>query len=175
MGIGSTHKFIKPDIIAAHRAAVAIDVVRKLKEKGWHIAAAESCTAGLFSAEIASVSGASDVLEMGFVTYSEEAKNKLVGVNPDNIEKYGVVSEEVAIGMAIGSAMKAKAEVGVGITGYAGPGGGTEKAPVGTICVSLCVNGTVYVRTLHLDTTKGRNMVREEVVEITMEWLSNLL
>ena len=149
--------------------------VLSLKEKGWHITAAESCTAGLFCATIADISGVSDVLEMGFVTYSEKAKEILTGVDQQTVDKYGVVSEEVAIKMATGSAMKANAEVGVGITGYAGPTGGTEKAPVGTICVGLYVNGNVHCNTFCLDVSKGRNVVREEIVEIALKWLSELL
>jgi len=150
-------------------------VVSTLKDYGWKISAAESCTAGLFTSEIASVPGASEVLEMSFVTYSEDAKTKFVGVDPANIEKYGVVSEEVAIQMAIGAAMQAHAEVGVGITGYAGPTGGDEKASVGTICIGLYIDGTVFCKTLHSDVTKGRNVVRQEIVTNVMETLSEQL
>lgn len=150
-------------------------IVTTLKEKGWHITAAESCTAGAISATIAEIPGSSAVMDMGFVTYSEEAKTKLVNVRPETIEQYSVVSEEVAKEMAAGAAKEACAEVGIGITGYAGPGGGTEKAPVGTICVSLFIEKVTYVSTFHFDTTKGRNVVRQEVVQATMEWLSDLL
>ena len=150
-------------------------VVELLKEYGWKISAAESCTAGLFAAEIASVSGASEVLDMSFVTYSEDAKIYLVGVNPASIKHNGVVSEQVAMEMAAGVAKKARAEVGIGITGYAGPTGGDEKAPVGTICISLFIDGSVIATTLHLDVSKGRNEVRKEVVSFTMEFLENNL
>lgn len=146
-------------------------VVRLLKELNWKIAAAESCTAGAFSAAIADTPGASEVMEMGFVTYSEAAKEKLVGVSQDNINRYGVVSEEVAIAMAAGAANVANTEVGIGITGYAGPGGGTEKAPVGTIYVGFCINGQCSSIRINADVSKGRNSVREEVVDTALSCL----
>ena len=150
-------------------------VIALLKRKGWHIAAAESCTAGAFSATIAEIPGASAIMNMGFITYSEEAKIKLVGVHPETIKQYGVVSEEVATEMAEGAAKQACAEVGVGITGYAGPTGGTEKVPVGTVCIGLYIKEATYIKTFHLDITKERNVIRREIVNITMKWFYDLL
>ena len=96
-------------------------LVELLKSKSLHISAAESCTAGLFSSSLASIPGASSVMEYGFVTYSAAAKMNLVSVKPDTIKNYTVYSGPVAAQMAIGAAQKSGAELGVGITGIAGP------------------------------------------------------
>ena len=103
------------------------ELVNLLAQRGWTVCAAESCTGGLFAAGIVSVPDASKVLERSFVTYSEQAKTELVGVPPETIENFGVVSEETAAAMAEGAAAAAGADVGVGITGYAGPGGGDRR------------------------------------------------
>lgn len=165
-------------------------VVEILRSQGWRIASAESCTAGAFAAAIADVPGASDVLEMSFVTYSERAKAQLVGVDPETIAEFGVVSEEVALEMASGAANASDAEVGIGITGYAGPGGGTEKAPVGTICIGYCIKDRVQVETIHIEQVEGpvadgvnpedvacerRNFARNKVVEHVLERLVDIL
>ena len=102
-------------------------VVVELKKKGYHISFAESCTAGLAAARLVNVPDASSVLDVSFVTYANEAKVKYLDVSPETIEKFGVVSEEVAREMCIGAAQAMGAEVGVGITGIAGPTGGTDK------------------------------------------------
>ncbi|MCR5208155.1 MAG: CinA family protein, partial [Eubacterium sp.] len=108
-------------------------LVNMLIEKGYHIVFAESCTAGLCSSALVNVPDASKVLDVSFTTYANDAKIMYLGVKPESIEKYGVVSETVAREMALGAAVAAKAEVGVGVTGIAGPSGGTEKKPVGTV------------------------------------------
>lgn len=109
-------------------------VVRLLTDKGMHISFAESCTAGMAAARLADVSGASAVLNVSFVTYSPQAKQKYAHVSADTLDKFGIVSCEVALEMARGCAREAGAEVGVGITGVAGPSGGSESIPVGTVC-----------------------------------------
>ena len=141
------------------------DIVDSLKELGWTISAAESCTSGMFLSSLADVPGASEVLDMGFVTYSTKSKTKLVGVDSSTINTYGVVSEEVAKAMAKGAAETANANVGIGITGYAGPGGGTDRAPVGTVCLGFYINGRVFSKTIQPDASKGRVFVRARAVE----------
>lgn len=150
-------------------------VVNLLKKKGFHISAAESCTAGSFIATIADVPGASSVLDRSFVTYSESAKQELVGVSQKTLSDYGVVSREVAAEMALGVAKATGAEVGIGITGYAGPGGGTKEAPVGTVCVGIAVNGKVNTYVFLEETVCGRNAVRKKVVENILDILIFLL
>ncbi len=99
------------------------------------IASAESCTGGLIAALITSIAGSSDVFERGFVTYSNDAKCELLGVDPALIARYGAVSAEVAAAMAAGAITHSRAQLGVSVTGVAGPGGGTAQKPVGLVYV----------------------------------------
>ena len=138
------------------------------------VSAAESCTGGRFAAAIVDVPDASRVLGYSFVTYSEAAKHDLVGVPTETIEACGVVSEEVAEAMARGAAKAGHAEAGVGITGFAGPAGGTEKAPVGTVCFGVCANGICRTFTVRFGNI-GRNAVREKAVDFAAERLMELL
>jgi nicotinamide-nucleotide amidase len=112
-------------------------VADALLERGWRIAVAESCTGGLLAKRLTDLAGASRYLERGFVTYSNEAKFQLLGVSRDVLATHGAVSAPVAEQMAGGARKKAGVEVGVGITGVAGPDGGSEKKPVGTVYVAV--------------------------------------
>lgn len=116
-------------------------VVQKMREKGRTLALAESCTGGLLASRITDVPGASEVLLEGCVTYSNEAKTRSVGVPEELIAAHGAVSEPVARAMAEGAARRAGAHFGIGITGIAGPGGGTEAKPVGTVFIALAQDG----------------------------------
>lgn len=149
-------------------------VVNKLIEKNYRISFAESCTGGLCCGTLVNVSNASKVLDMSFVTYANEAKVELINVNPDTIEKYGVVSEEVAGEMCKGVAEKAHSEVGVGVTGVAGPTGGTDKKPVGMVCFGFYINGEVTTRTVQFGKL-GRNNVRDCSVKFVFNTLNDLL
>lgn len=113
--------------------ALEYTVVRVLREKGLHAATAESCTGGMIAQRLTNVPGASEVFGYGFVTYAEEAKQKLLGVDEVLIRQYNVVSGPVAVAMAFGAARAAGAELAVGITGIAGPGGALPGKPVGTV------------------------------------------
>lgn len=149
-------------------------VVQKLIEKGYHISFAESCTGGLAAATLVSVADASKVFDAGFVTYANEAKMKYLNVEEKTIEEYGVVSEEVAYQMAEGTAKATDSEVGVGITGVAGPSGGTDKKPVGMVCFGFYINGKVYTETKQFGNV-GRNEVRQKSVEFVYEKLMKLI
>lgn len=149
-------------------------LVYKLIEKGMHIAFAESCTAGLCAARLVNVPDASKVLDVSFVTYANEAKMRYLGVSADTIEKYGVVSEQVACEMACGAAKAAKAEVGVGISGIAGPGGGTKAKPVGTVCFGFYINGISYTYTEHFGDI-GRNEVRSASCDFVYDKLNEIV
>lgn len=138
-------------------------VVSQLMEKGWHISFAESCTGGLAAGSLVGVADASKVLDVSFVTYANEAKMKYLAVKPQTIDTFGVVSEEVAHQMAEGVAKEAGSEVGVGITGVAGPGGGTLAKPVGMVCFGFYIKGLVYTDTVQFGEI-GRNAVREQSV-----------
>lgn len=155
----------------------AEQVVAWLKEKGWHISFAESCTAGLAAARLVDVADASSVFDASYVTYANEAKIRLTGVNAEMIEKHGVVSEEVAREMAAGAARTNHAEIGVGISGIAGPSGGTASKPVGMVCFGIYVNGKQYSYTKQFGDI-GRNEVRKASVEfaydVLLEQMKNL-
>ena len=111
---------------------------------------------------------------MSFVTYADEAKIKYLDVRPDTINKYGVVSEEVAAEMCSGAARAMNTEVGVGITGIAGPTGGTPKKPVGMVCFGVFIEGKVRTYTKQFGDI-GRNKVREASVEFIYKTLEELL
>lgn len=117
-----------------------------LIENGLKIAVAESCTGGLISSFLTDIDGASEFFEEGFITYSERAKIKLLGVKPDAITNNGVVSNEVARQMAIGLVEKYPFNIGLSTTGYLGPTGGDETNPI----------GTVYIGMVHKKSSKGK-------------------
>ena len=123
---------LPPELVAAARAVVEANVAA-----GRKIAVAESCTGGLVSASITEIAGSSQIFEAGFVTYSNEMKLSLLGVSLDVLETFGSVSVAVAWGMARGALDKTNAAVAVAITGIAGPDGGTEKKPVGTVVFAV--------------------------------------
>lgn len=154
--------------------ALEEQLVDKLIEKGYKISFAESCTGGLCCGTLVNVTNASKVLDMSFVTYANEAKIKLLGVKADTILSNGVVSEEVAYEMAQGVCEKSGAQVGVGITGVAGPGGGTEKKPVGMVCFGFCINGETTTYTMQFGEI-GRNQVRKSSVEFVLKTLIDIL
>lgn len=154
--------------------ALEEQVVDKLIEKGYHISFAESCTGGLCCGNLVNVTNASRVLDVSFVTYANEAKINFIGVSADTILTHGVVSEAVAYEMAKGVAEAAKSEIGVGITGVAGPGGGTAKKPVGMVCFGFYINGDVTTYTMQFGEI-GRNQVRKSSVEFVFQKLLELL
>ena len=148
-------------------------LVKRLIERSGRIAFAESCTGGLAAARLINVPSASYVINESFITYSNEAKIKYLHVRPRTIDTYGVVSEEVAGEMALGAARAADCEIGVGISGIAGPSGGTEAKPVGMVCIGFCVNGAVSTQTRQFGAA-GRNEVRRMAVEFVYDRLLEL-
>lgn len=121
-------------------------VVRELGKAGKTLATAESCTGGLLAKRITDVSGASQVFEMGAVTYANRIKEKVLSVSHETLEAHGAVSEETAREMARGIRRAAGSDLGVGITGIAGPGGGTPEKPVGLVYIALCDREHTWVR-----------------------------
>lgn len=120
-------------------------IVSLLQEKGWKIASAESCSGGMIASRLVNVSGVSDVFEEGYITYSNAAKHKLLGVSKQSLGQYGAVSSQVAGKMALGAARQARARVAIAVTGIAGPGGGTPQKPVGLVYIGCYVDGKVFV------------------------------
>ncbi|MCI5601934.1 MAG: CinA family protein [Lachnospiraceae bacterium] len=146
-------------------------IVRFLNEHNMTITTVESCTGGLIAARLVNVSGASNVFSEGYVTYSENAKAKMVGVNPETIEKYNVVSEEVAYEMASGGAKTANADVAVSVTGVAGPLGGTKEIPVGTVCIGVYYKNNVITGKFLFN--GDRLQVRNQAVDKAFEMVWN--
>jgi nicotinamide-nucleotide amidase len=155
-----------------NRAAALLDAYR---EKGLKIATSESCTGGLVAALLTEISGSSAVVERGFVTYSNEAKIELIGVPAELIAAHGAVSEPVARAMAEGALAHSRADVAVGITGVAGPTGGTATKPVGLVHFGLARKGA---GTIHLERRYGdlgRENVRRRAVEDALDLLEQAL
>jgi nicotinamide-nucleotide amidase len=125
----------------AEIVALATRVLDENRAAGRCIATAESCTGGLVAGALTEIAGSSDVVERGFVTYSNEAKTELLGVTTDILETFGAVSIATAWAMAQGALAKSRADVAVAITGVAGPGGGSPEKPVGTVVFARAVRG----------------------------------
>lgn len=127
--------------MSADMPIMPADLLERYRRAGKKIATAESCTGGLVAAALTDIAGSSDVVERGFVTYSNEAKTELIGVPADLIVRVGAVSAEVAQAMAEGALARSRADVAVSITGIAGPGGATPGKPVGLVWFGLAVKG----------------------------------
>ncbi len=131
-------------------ASLEAVVVRTLAKAGKTLATAESCTGGMIASRVTDVSGASEVFTHGFITYADDAKVNLIGVSHETLANYGAVSEEVAGEMAQGALRVSGADIAVSVTGIAGPTGGTEEKPVGTVCLGLATReGVETFRELH--------------------------
>jgi nicotinamide-nucleotide amidase len=145
-----------------------------LRTRGWTIAVAESCTGGLLAARLTEVEGASDFFAGGLVVYANAAKTALAGVPAELIERHGAVSTEVAEALAAGARERVGADVGVGITGIAGPGGGTPDKPVGTVCFSVAGPDGAR-RTLRTLLPGSRADVRDRSTTVAMHLVRALL
>ena len=148
-------------------------IVEELKVRGYTITTAESCTGGLLAGRILNVSGASEVYNEGHITYSNEAKTRILGVKKETLESFGAVSSETAEEMARGAANVANANVGLSTTGIAGPGGGTPEKPVGLIYVGCHLNGKTYTKKCNFDGNREEN--RNSAVEAALELLQDIL
>jgi len=134
-------------------------VCQKLIEKNLTIATAESCTGGLIASKFVDYPGISKVYKEGFITYTNESKIKRLGAKKETLEKFGAVSEETAKEMAEGAAQAAESDIGLSVTGIAGPGGGTEEKPVGLVYIGLYYNSEIFV--IKKNYPGGRNIIRE--------------
>ncbi|TCQ78341.1 nicotinamide-nucleotide amidase [Ochrobactrum sp. BH3] len=144
--------------------AQAIDVLSTCRKHGIMIATAESCTGGLIAGALTDIAGSSDVVDRGFVTYSNEAKNEMIGVPLALINSNGAVSKEVAIAMAEGALAHSRAGISIAVTGIAGPSGGSAEKPVGLVHIASARQGFA---TLHKECRfgeKSREDIRHETV-----------
>lgn len=143
---------------------------RLLREKGLKLAVAESCTGGLLSKMITDVPGSSEYFLAGWVPYSNEAKIRDLGVSAELISQYGAVSEPVAAALASGAVHRSGADAALGISGIAGPEGGTPEKPVGLVCIGLYWEGKADARTFHFAPV-GRSSIRQRACLTALNWL----
>jgi len=136
--------------------------------------AAESCTGGLLSQSIVSVPGSSTWFGSSFITYSNISKHKILGVSKDTLNSFGAVSEEVVEEMVAGALIESRANLGIAISGIAGPGGGSPERPVGTVCIAWRLNEEQAIRETFLF-QGGRNDVRYQTVVQALEGAIGLL
>ena len=139
--------------------SLANDILKLAKERGLMVASAESCTGGLIAAALTDIAGSSAVFERGFVTYTNDAKQDMLGVKASTLEAHGAVSEDVAREMAMGALQRSNAQIAVSVTGIAGPGG-SEFKPEGRVCFGIAHKGDVRTQTVEFGAL-GRKSVRE--------------
>lgn len=154
----------------AARALFALSRARKLK-----IAAAESCTGGLLTAALTEIPGSSEVVDRGFITYSNQAKHQMLGVPTPMLEKYGAVSRETALAMADGALSHSAADIAVAITGIAGPGGGSKTKPVGLVHIAAAARSGACAHHECRFGDIGRAKVREKSVLEALTMMRELI
>ena len=148
-------------------------LVRMLERNHLTIATAESLTGGLISEMITRVPGSSKVIGYSFVVYSEEAKNRILSVKKETLEKYTVYSEETAREMALGAAEKSGAQVALSVTGVAGPDGGSTECPIGTVYAGAYINGKLFSKRFSF--TGDREHIRVLTAKYAMEYIYSLI
>lgn len=133
------------------------------------ISTAESCTGGLLAGSLINYAGISSVFMEGIITYSNEAKMDRLGVREETLQRYGAVSEETAREMVEGLVKRANTNIGISVTGIAGPGGGTQEKPVGLVYIGLSINGKVYVKKCNF--SGSREKIRQRTVNTALDWV----
>lgn len=145
------------------------DLYSRLQRLQWMMSTAESCTGGMIAAHCTDLAGSSAWFERGFVTYSNAAKSELLGVPAAIIDQHGAVSEPVALAMALGACYRSQAQVSVAVTGIAGPTGGSDDKPVGTVWVAWCIQGIAQAER-HL-LTGDRSQIRQATTQVALQGL----
>ena len=159
-----------PMIVGEGTDDVVHALLKELRKAGATIAVAESCTGGLIAQQITSLSGASDHFPGGVVSYSNQAKVDLLGVPASLIETHGAVSAEVAEAMAVGVRERFKADIGLSVTGIAGPNGGTAEKPVGLVYLGLATGDAVDSRKLEMGPEQPRDIIQKRSAKNAMNW-----
>jgi nicotinamide-nucleotide amidase len=154
--------------------AAAADVLKACRGRGWRVATAESCTGGLVAAALTEIAGSSDVVECGFVVYSNAAKQAMLGVPATTLKRHGAVSAETAVAMAAGALKRSPADLAVAITGIAGPGGGSAHKPVGLVHFAAARRDGRRLQRRRLFGKIGRRRVREGSVAEALAMLLEL-
>ena len=153
----------------------AADLLSACRDAGLKLATAESCTGGLIAGLLTEIAGSSDVVERGFVTYSNEAKQELIGVPAATIESHGAVSEATALAMAEGALEHARVDISVSVTGVAGPGGGSAAKPVGLVHLAAARHGRPTIHRECRFGDIGRAEVRIASVRAALELIRRQL
>lgn len=154
---------------------LATEVLELSRKNKYQIATAESCTGGLIIGALTEIAGSSDVVDRGFITYSNQAKNEAILVNSETLEKFGAVSKETALEMVEGALVKSTASIAVSVTGIAGPGGGSIEKPVGLVHIAAKKQNTTP---LHLEAQFGdigRSQVRQATVISALNLLKQVI
>jgi nicotinamide-nucleotide amidase len=152
----------------------AATLLAELRSKGLKVATAESCTGGLIIGLLTEIAGSSDVVDRGFITYSNEAKAEMLGIDPQLIQDHGAVSEAVARAMAAGALTHSNAAITVAVTGVAGPGGGTATKPVGLVHFSAARRGGATLHHVARFGDIGRSPIRIATVREAMSLLRRI-
>lgn len=147
---------------------LAESVGRTLKQKDLMLASAESCTGGWIGEAVTAVAGSSEWFERGFITYSNAAKQEMLGVLAGTLEMHGAVSEQTVLEMAAGALLYSRASIAVSVSGVAGPGGGTATKPVGMVCIGWCVRNSAPIAVTH-HFAGDREAVRRQSVVVALE------
>lgn len=151
---------------------LAAEVGAALKQRGWMLALAESCTGGMAAQAVTAIPGSSGWFERGFVTYSNASKIEMLGVSPQTLEEHGAVSEAVVLEMARGAVSHSHAQVSAAISGIAGPDGGTLEKPVGTVCFAWATGKYASSATMRFE--GERESVRRQAVEYALRGVLRL-
>jgi len=150
---------------------LATELGARLSEHGWYLVTAESCTGGWIAEAVTAIAGSSAWFDRGFVTYSNAAKQEILDVRPKTLAKYGAVSEQTVLEMVNGALAHSQAQVGIAISGIAGPSGGTADKPVGTVWIAYAFpnNNNIYAECHHF--SGDRRHIREQAVKTALQSL----
>jgi nicotinamide-nucleotide amidase len=149
--------------------ALARQVLDACRARSIMLATAESCTGGMIAAVLTDIAGSSDVVDRGFVTYSNEAKMEMIGVSEATLGTHGAVSRETAVEMAAGALAHSRASIALSVTGIAGPGGGSAEKPVGLVWFGLATKGRATIAEQRLFEDRGRAFIRAQSVRTALE------
>ncbi len=167
------HERLAPYVYGEDDTDLAALVLDRCRERGLHIAVAESCTGGLLGARLTAVPGASSVFVGGTIAYDDDAKRQHLGVDARSLTEFGAVSEPVVMQMASGARTRFGADIGIGITGIAGPSGATPDKPVGTVWLAVDISGTVRAR--RIGVSGDRTEIRQRAAQSALDMVRRAL
>lgn len=155
--------------------ALSTELLELCRSKNIHISTAESCTGGLIIGALTEIAGSSDVVDRGFITYTNRAKMEMLDVSKEILKIDGAVSPETAIAMVEGALKNSSANIAVSVTGIAGPGGGTDRKPVGLVHMAALKRGENPIHQEHRFGDIGRNNIREATVIAALQFLKDII